>query len=150
MKVWVYSGLPGAGKTKLIGERHAGAPVCSSDHHFTREDGSYVYVPTEIGIAHAKCLVRFVDLCRREANWKTGEFPTVVVDNTNTSTAEIAPYAAIALAYGHELQLVTVLCDPEVAFARNTHGVTLDTIKLMHEALRTRQLAPWWPHEVVS
>lgn len=148
MKVWIYSGLPGSGKTTLIARRHGTAPVCRTDDHFTKPDGSYVYIPSQIGIAHAECLRKFIDNCRQE--WAAGEIAIddLIVDNTNTTYAEIAPYAAIALAYGHELQIVTVECDPVKAYRRNKHLVPLETIMEMDKALRTRTIAPWWPHEV--
>ncbi len=139
--VWIYSGLPGGGKSTTIAKRHARLPVCSSDHWFTKA-GVYNFVPAEIGEAHGACLRKFVGLVI-EAGCD------IVVDNTNTSVAEIAPYAALALAYGRKLQIVTVECDPEVAFARNVHGVTRETIAAMHKQLQERVLAPWWPQETI-
>lgn len=140
--IYVYSGLPGAGKSSLIKQRHhVRTPTCSSDHWFTK-NGVYTFVPAEIGEAHAACLRKFVGLVIETPH-------DIVVDNTNTSTAEIAPYAALALAYGRKLQIVTVECDPAVAFERNVHGVTRETIELMHKQLCARVLAPWWPHETI-
>ncbi len=140
--VWIYTGLPGSGKTTLIGQRHPRALVCSSDHHFTGRDGVYRYVPAEIGQAHAACLRKFVGL----AISHDGD---IAVDNTGTSASEVAPYAALALAYGRALHIVTVECHPEVAFARNLHGVSMETIVAMHKQLQERVLAPWWSQETI-
>jgi dephospho-CoA kinase len=143
--VFIYTGIPGSGKTTVIGKRHRRTvPVCSADHWFMRlKQGVYNYVPAEIGQAHAACLRKFVGLVI-EADID------IVVDNTNTSVAEVAPYAALALAYGREVKIITVECDPEVAFARNVHGVPLQTIKAMHAQLEARVLAPWWPQETLT
>ncbi len=77
---------------------------------------------------------------------------TVVVDNTSTTAVEVAPYASLALAYGHELRVVTLKVDPEVAHERNVHGVPLEGIRAMARRLEesTGQLPPWWPEEVIS
>lgn len=85
------------------------------------------------------------------ADWKSGTWiPDVVVDNTNTTVAEIAPYAALALAYGHELEIVTLDCDPAIGAKRNTHGVPLAACNAMHLRLADRQLPPWWNHRVIA
>jgi hypothetical protein len=144
MKVYIYSGVPGSGKSTLVREHHAGAIVCSADHHFTDDDGVYRFDPTQLPEAHGACLRKFAGYA---AIGGPGD-PDLVVDNTNTTVAEIAPYAALALAYGHELLVVTVECDPAVAAARNTHGVPEAAVKRMAASLAARQLPPWWKHEV--
>lgn len=146
MKVTIYSGVPGSGKSTTIKQWHPGAIVCSADDHFVGEDGVYRFDPTQLPQAHGACLRKFTQLVTAyEGSWP-GD---LVVDNTNTTVAEIAPYAALALAYGHELLVVTVECDPAIAAARNTHGVPEAAVKRMAATLAARQLPPWWPHDVV-
>ncbi len=72
---------------------------------------------------------------------------TVVVDNTNTTTEEIAPYYAVARAYGYDVELVTLLVDVETAAARNAHGVPMRNIEAMHRRLDQRELPRFWKLE---
>lgn len=131
------------------------ALICSADL-FPRlyQDGKFN--ATLLPQAHAACLRAFV-----EATVGTGRFdehatpwrarPTaLVVDNTNTTVAEIAPYAALALAYGHELEIVTLWCPPDVGASRNTHGVPLAACQAMHDRLNDRKLPPWWNHREIG
>lgn len=144
-RAYIYCGVPGAGKSTLIERAHPTALVCSADLF----DGLYpspgVIDASKLGPAHGWCLRTF-------ASWLIqGDYhkDEIVVDNTNTTIAELAPYAALALAYGYELSIRTLWCDPVVAHARNTHGVPLHVVQAMHERLKTRDLPPWWPHSDV-
>lgn len=142
--VTILCGIPGAGKSTLRAHTYAGVPVCSADDYFV-EDGVYRFDPSKLPAAHAACLRRFVYLLTERQE----DITDIVVDNTNTTVAEIAPYAALALAYGYTLDIVTVECDPEVAFTRQTHGVPLAAIQAMAKRLSARDLPPWWPHRRV-
>lgn len=140
--VIIMLGVPGSGKST-----HAKAlqlPIVSADDAFVGDDGVYRFNPADLPKAHASCLRRFVELVQHGMD--------VVVDNTNTSVAEIAPYAALAQAYGHELRLLRVECDPEVAATRNVHGVPAETVRAMHARLAAtvKLLPPWWPLETIS
>jgi predicted kinase len=75
----------------------------------------------------------------------------VVVDNTNTTLAEIAPYISLASAYGYEVEVVHFPCTLSVSFQRNTHGVPMTTIEKMNANLKGT-LAMWpvyWPKPTV-
>jgi hypothetical protein len=107
----------------------------------------YNFKPEELGKAHGACLRKFV----RIVDSHPGESPQeVVVDNTNSSIAELAPYVALGQAYGHEVHIVTLHCSPGVAFARNTHSVPLETIIKMAKNLDARDIPPWWSHETIE
>lgn len=147
MKVYVYCGISGAGKSTFIAGRHPGALVCSADQYFM-VDGEYRFDPSKIGEAHAWCLRTFTYLIGPDSR-AGNSVSEIVVDNTNTTVAELAPYAALALAYGHELEVITIHCDPTVAHARNTHGVPLEVVQRMSEQLALRKLPPWWPQQDV-
>jgi len=69
------------------------------------------------------------------------------VDNTGINVVDIAPYCALALAYGHDLKIITLLCDPEVAAARNVHGVPPASVKRMARLLasETWLIPSRWP-----
>ncbi len=140
----------------------------------------YMFDPAKLSDAHALCLREFTEtICdeiadmgftinnhvdpgneymaaatrdgRYEEHMSLWNSQTVVVDNTNTTIAEIAPYAALALAYGHEMEIVYVSCDPAVAAARNIHGVSDLVIGQMVQRLRDlpASLPPWWPYRKV-
>jgi predicted kinase len=141
VKCYVYSGIPGSGKSTLVRERHPGVVVCSADDFFVVE-GEYRFDPRSLPAAHGACLRKFVNAL------EVGH--EVVADNTATTVAEVAPYAALALAYGYDLLVVTVHCDPEVAAARNTHGVPAVACRAMADRLAKRELPPWWPTENIG
>lgn len=95
-------------------------------------------------IAHGLCFWNFIDCLRVGMD--------VVVNNTNTTEAEIAAYLAAAqgtiiLPNCYEVHIVAMICPVEVAIKRNVHGVPAHTIENMDERLQ-KTLAnwkPWWP-----
>lgn len=68
--------------------------VCSADDYHVCPDGTYAFNPKNAGAAHGLCLRKFISALL------SGNDVDVVVDNTNTSTYELAPYMAMAAAYG--------------------------------------------------
>lgn len=142
MNVWIYAGIPGSGKSTLIKNMHPKGTVFSTDDYF-RKNGEYHFKPELIGEAHAWNLKRFVEHVQL---WKDGE---TVVDNTNTTIAEMAPYVAVSNAYGHKTKIVLVTCNPQKAWERNVHGVPLATVEKLHEQFVSMTLPPWWDHAVV-
>ena len=154
MKVTILCGIPGSGKSTYTRKNHPGAFVVSADNfpglYETLETFpvQLKFNPSLLPAAHGKCLRDFVDVIEdREASILG--VSSIVVDNTNTTVAEIAPYAALALAYGHDLEIVTLDCFPEDGARRNTHGVPLAACIAMHKRLADRQLPPWWNHRTV-
>jgi predicted kinase len=71
----------------------------------------------------------------------------VVVDNTNTTNEEVAPYLLVAAAYGATARIVRVSCDPETAWKRNTHGVPYAVVKLADGTRGTRTPETYTPGE---
>src|SRR4051812_13575659 len=63
--------------------------------------GTYRFDINKLGEAHAACLRQFAHF--------VGTAPEmvdeVIVDNTNCSIAEIAPYIALGMAHGHEVRV---------------------------------------------
>jgi len=139
MKVTIIAGISGSGKSTLAGAECGGSVRCSADDFFTDKVGDYHFNPAKLGEAHAMCLRKFVEalLAGKDA----------VVDNTNTTSTELAPYIALANAYGVDLRIVVIRCDAEIAARRNTHGVPERAVRAMASRLE-RTLAHWprhWP-----
>ena len=139
MKVVILCGVSGSGKSTRCKEVYPDALVVSADHFFMRS-GEYKFDPKRLSDAHGDCLRQFVRyLCENHG--------TIVVDNTNTTIAELAPYAALALAYGADLQIEILSCQVKTAAGRNVHGVPEQGIVKQAERLATlkENLPPWWP-----
>jgi predicted kinase len=176
VSVVVLRGVPGSGKSRLQSTRWHDALVVSADHFFMHtpeckqeryiksneskadwvkrtqificDCTGYHFDPTKLGEAHGACLRRFIDNCRGLFHAGGASFNTIVVDNTNLSIAEMAPYVAVAQAYDIPVEIVTVVCDPAVAAKRNTHGVPEERVLKMAAALTegTKAMPPWWRH----
>ena len=173
MSVTIVRGVPGSGKSTWVAEKfekfgNLARPVWafykspesiegvrpvdlgaifSTDDAYLSEARVYEFDFRRLGEAHGTCLRKFTEYVQNTSN-----AVPVVVDNTSTSVSEVAPYAAIALAYGHTLSIITLLCDPAVAAARNTHGVPEKSVLAMDKRLREegKLLPPYWPHEVLG
>ena len=65
-----------------------------------------------------------------------------MVDNTNISRVEMAPYVQVAAALGYEVEVVRVRCDPRVAAQRNVHGVPSGTVYRMYRDME-RPVSYW-------
>lgn len=140
-KVIVLQGVSGAGKTtyaqKLLEDYGMWVACASADHYFLAHE--YAFKASELPKAHAYCLRNFI-------RFVEGGADLVVVDNTNTTAVEIAPYMAIAQAYGYEAEIHRLLCDTEVAAQRNVHGVPANSIRAMASRMRESRTAfpPRW------
>lgn len=70
MNIYILQGLPGSGKTTWARNKKESAKsvnhqvdIVSADDFFTDSDGRYVFRPTDLGLAHGKCLRKFVVSC---------------------------------------------------------------------------------------
>jgi len=126
MKVVILRGISGSGKSTLAAKLFKvladSAPrgwcsIVSADNYFTKLNGDYVFDASKLGEAHKACLRGFHNRLGMV------DQDLLIVDNTNTTALEIAPYAQLALAFGHEVNVITVECDIETAVARNVHSV---------------------------
>lgn len=159
MKCYVLQGVSGSGKStyakKLVAElmrgnrpeyvAESGAIILSTDDFFLDKGGEYRFDGSKLGIAHAGNMRKFIDACRNE-------FEVVICDNTNTSIAELAPYVAVADAFGYEVEIHFVKCDPAVAAARNTHGVPVHAVEAMARRIENsaRDIPPWWTRKTIG
>jgi tRNA uridine 5-carbamoylmethylation protein Kti12 len=161
MSVIILRGISGAGKTtlakKLKDDYEADVRsrfpdwgetswVVSSDSFFETPEGAYNFNREHLSEAHNACLRRFTNL----VICKTNTTSLIIVDNTNLSLMEMAPYAALASALGHSVEVITVLCAPEVALQRNLHGVTPDITARQYSKLQAVDNIPsfWNPRTI--
>ena len=135
MKMTILCGISGSGKSTYAKTLPVGTMICSADHYF--EGDGYKFNPDLLPKAHGACLKKAIGCIALD-------FP-VCVDNTNTTVAEIAPYAALALAYGYELDIIKISCDINEAIERNVHGVPPEVIKAQAKRLDSLKLPAWWP-----
>jgi predicted kinase len=142
MQIKIMMGCSGSGKSTHISGHWPEATVFSADQYFTRS-GRYEFDPRKLGEAHAQCLRRYAEAVSDD-RWIGA---TLVVDNTNATMQEIAPYCALALAYGRPFEIVMVRASPEVSAMRNVHGVPLDTVRRQADRCDKtwRDLPSYWP-----
>lgn len=146
-RVIILVGPSGAGKSTYIANtlRSSGGTgmVCSADHFFIEAGGKYNFNPSKLGQAHAECLRAFIDSVMNP------DEDFVFVDNTNTTKEDLAPYIAVARAYGIEPEIVVLGLDvdPKVLAERNLHGVPESSCRRMQDNVR-RMMNSWprhWP-----
>ncbi len=77
------------------------------------------------------------------------DYDVVVVDNTNISAWEVAPYYRLAESRSVPVRIVTVWTPFEVCLLRQQHGVPAKQLLAMYQRLLSEELPPWWRHEVI-
>lgn len=143
MKIcYIMIGIPGSGKsTWLKNNASQNIKICSADNYFCK-NGSYDFKVEKLGEAHKESIRLFIESCQSGND--------VAVDNTNTTIAEIAPYYAIANAYGYSVKFVRVSCLPEKAAARNVHNVPVSKVLDIAKRLNTLKLPTFWQFETIN
>lgn len=133
-----------AGEHPITGKKEA-IGIVSADHYFMR-DGEYKFDPSKLSAAHGECLLGFMRLLMTDLDFCDAEDGHVIVDNTNTTVLEIAPYMAIASAHNVPVTLHTFKCVPKVGAERNKHGVSLQGCVRMAENIERRdeEFPPFW------
>lgn len=148
---YILIGASGAGKSTWTAANVPDAVVCSADHHFMR-NGRYEFDPAQLGAAHAECLRAFVEAVRAPPALEIDELiQAIVVDNTNTTIAEVAPYLAVAQAYDLDVKAIFFGTPPEVCVQRADKGAPDHTVWRQHfnaEMLK-RAWPPFWPRITV-
>jgi predicted kinase len=143
-KVTVLRGVPGAGKSTYL-RTLPQAQVVSRDQFFIDGDGVFRFQASRAAEAKARCL-------RAYAAALVEGHQHVVVDDTNLTLLELAPYCALALASGYDLEVLTLQIEPEIAMARCGRDLSADCMRRMVERLdqASAELPPYWPHRVVT
>ena len=132
-KVIIMQGIPGSGKSTWIKKVYMKSyrkdfyyklppPICSVDDYFVgKRRNFYEACDNEVKCAHQECLKKFL----YEINQLNDGYPRdVIVDNANCTLWEMAPYVQIGQAYGFQIDVVRMVCDPLVAARRNIYGVS--------------------------
>lgn len=120
--LFILQGLPGSGKSFWVRSAlllHPTAEVVSTDAfpglYEPAPGGGVAIRPHLMGPAHGWAFRHAVAAAQARR--------PLIIDNTNTTVAEVAPYVLLAQAYGLSPILVRITADPEVCAARNVHGV---------------------------
>lgn len=140
MKVYILAGASGCGKSQMAQKIYAAHPrvvICSADDYLYDSNGVYAWSADKLPGAHNECLKKFIAAVQDEV-------PVVVVDNTNTTIAEMAPYYSIATAYGAEVELIILFCNAEKAARRNKHNTPVTAVSAQIERLGSQALPPFW------
>lgn len=150
-KVFILQGVSGAGKStvaaKLIEGLPRGKQVCvSADQYFIDEKGEYRFDVSKLGAAHQWCLRNYTHALLDQPKGTASKL--VVVDNTNTTMGEVAPYYALAEALGFEPLILVVgygLSWSQCA-ERNVHGVPLAGVLAQGDRIVAfgESRPPWW------
>jgi len=136
--MYIMSGCQGSGKSTWAKTKQSAITV-SADDYFT-VGSNYRFDFTKLGKAHAECF--------RKAILTVQSRTDCVVDNTNSTTLEIAPYYQLAKAYGYNVVIVKVSCDSSKAASRNVHGVPEAGVKATASRCANLKLPSYWDVDV--
>jgi len=149
-KVVIMRGVSGSGKSTYARTNYPSATILSSDDYWTKDGGDYKenFNVEKLGAAHAWNLRRFIEYLRAVCPSCDSTF---VIDNTNTSIAELAPYYAVAQAFQVPVEIITLMVDPKIALERNVHGVPLNAHSAQYSRLvdNTPLIPRYWKHTIV-
>ena len=152
--VIIMRGLPGSGKSKYVQEsirRDESVTVVSADDYFIDPvTGEYLFDPKRLDAAHRWCFHQFVMAAT------VLKKSTIVVDNTNLTRWQIAPYYQFGRLYVGKVEFVDLSVDflkfgPHTRIARehiaacasrNVHGVDLARMTRMAETWE--HVHGWW------
>ena len=163
-KCTILAGVSGSGKTRYSESLEASS-VFSTDDFWVKDSDEYAFDPTRISEAHDWNFRRFIAavkglpelIAANAADGATDEDLAhlatrhYVVDNTNTTVAELAPYYMAAQAFGLAVEVHVVLCPWHKAFARNIHGLAELPVYQQSQRLDTlvATMPPWWKKQVI-
>ena len=137
--MYIMSGCQGSGKSTWAKSRTS-AIVVSADNYFINDKGFYSFSFEGLGKAHAECFHNAILTVQANQD--------CIVDNTNSSALEIAPYYQLAKAYNYSVVIVKVKCDVSKAASRNVHNVPKEGVKRTASRCANLSLPPYWDVEV--
>jgi len=139
--MFIMSGCQGSGKSTWIKKAYPKV-VVSADHYFIDDKGEYCFSIEDLGKAHAECF--------RKAILSVQAGMDCVIDNTNSTIIEIAPYYQLAKAYGYEVVIVKVSCDVEKAVKRNVHNVPESVVKATAKRCESLNFPSFWSFATIE
>jgi len=104
--LYIVRGVPGAGKSTFAKSISPEDCICEADMFLYDDNGAYIFTPTRLKEAHAKCQERAKSLMLKG-------YPRVVVSNTFTREWEMEAYIKMAQEYGYSV--ITLIIE-------NRHG----------------------------
>lgn len=147
--VYILSGANGSGKSYYAEKMMAGcrklndklSAVIISAEDYLSSNEKYTFDFQNIGRLHEQCFKQFIFAMQ-------AGFDLIFVDNTNTTSVEIAPYVLATGAFGYTHNIITFRCknieDVRMLTARNRRNVNFNEIFAQHNRICDRLLMPWW------
>ena len=148
--VYVLQGTSGSGKSTWARTRSVHHLKLSTDNYLVDPDGVYRFTPERQTEGHKRCLREFTSALLMHSDWGNSPPFDLIVDNTNTRPLFMAPYVALALAYGHKVSILSFRAPVEVCAARNNGRAPLNVVREMAEAIDHFTLPAQWEREGVS
>lgn len=143
MKVTIMCGISGAGKSTYIKKHYPNTVVFAVDNFLSYDEMNVYKDSGTLQEAYYKCLRAYLKQLPKYAL----NDEDMVVDNANTTITGISPYVSVALAFGFEVEVIMIKCDPETAYKRNKHNVSWEDIQAQYErlSLLEERWSSWWP-----
>lgn len=126
----ILQGIPGSGKSTFAAR--LSSRIASADRYV---DYSQPVAP-QLSKAHAWCFKDAIAFAMDGRDF--------VVDNTNLTSIEIAPYHLLARSFHFDVEIRRIHCPPETAWGRQTHGVPRQAFDSMVARFESFEPAPWW------
>jgi len=142
MNAVIMVGVSGSGKSTYIKSKLSDHKVCSADSYFIDGD-KYNFSFEKLGDAHAHCMKTFIEACQNKVE-------NIVVDNTNTTIDQLAPYYSIARAYNYKVTIVQLEAPVELCAERNCHNVPKKTVDGMNYNLSKLRIPNYWNCEIIK
>lgn len=137
MRIVILSGVPGCGKSRWASKSGADIVVSADDYLPTNPQ------PADFGEAHRKCFKVFITAIQhQDSTIPDAEY--VVVDNTNLTAAEIAPYYLASETYGATVEVRRIHRDLKTCLDQQKHNVPFDIWIGMAARFKVRDVMPWW------
>ena len=148
MKVLLMRGISCSGKSTFVSGLKGNKIVCSADDYHV-QDGKYNFRQENAQAAHRDCFLRFLRVVSTPTDRYSDE-DFLIVDNTNTTVLELAPYVRLAETFGFSLTIVRLYVPFEIACQRNNgHHVPSDVIWRQYQNILTERLPSYWRETIL-